>query len=98
MCRCAPVLPAGVPAAPVLTVPQALESAQVEHRRLAHRVPSPASEGGEVTLLGAAAHVDGQSLAPSGPPPRLGEHTDEVLGELGYSAEDVARLREEGAV
>ena len=30
--------------------------------------------------------------------PRLGEHTDEVLGELGVSDETIARLREEGVV
>jgi crotonobetainyl-CoA:carnitine CoA-transferase CaiB-like acyl-CoA transferase len=92
------LMPTGIPAAPVLTVPQALASAQVEHRRLAHRVPSPASAGGELTLLGAAAHVDGEALAPPGPPPKLGEHTDEVLRTLGYTADDIAVLRKEGAV
>jgi formyl-CoA transferase len=30
--------------------------------------------------------------------PLLGEHTDEVLAQLGFSAADVARLRAEGAV
>lgn len=32
------------------------------------------------------------------PPPILGEHTDEVLGELGYSGEEIGRLRREGVV
>ena len=30
--------------------------------------------------------------------PGLGEHTDVILGELGYSAEDIAGLRAEGAI
>jgi itaconate CoA-transferase len=30
--------------------------------------------------------------------PALGEHTDAILAELGHSAQDIARLREEGAV
>ena len=32
------------------------------------------------------------------PPPTLGEHTDEVLGELGYPASDVATMRDSGAI
>jgi crotonobetainyl-CoA:carnitine CoA-transferase CaiB-like acyl-CoA transferase len=32
------------------------------------------------------------------PPPTLGEHTDEVLRELGYSAADIATMRDAGAV
>ncbi|MFZ5480552.1 MAG: CaiB/BaiF CoA transferase family protein [Myxococcota bacterium] len=32
------------------------------------------------------------------PPPRLGEHTDEVLGEIGVAGEDLARLREAGVI
>jgi crotonobetainyl-CoA:carnitine CoA-transferase CaiB-like acyl-CoA transferase len=35
--------------------------------------------------------------APAGPGPALGEHTEEVLGALGYSAEEVAALLESGA-
>jgi len=32
------------------------------------------------------------------PPPQLGQHTDEILGDLGYTADDIARLRREGAI
>ncbi|MEU9795100.1 CoA transferase [Streptomyces sparsogenes] len=92
------LVPAGVPAAPVLSVPQALSLPQVQHRRLTHRVSAPALDGRELTLLGSAAHVDGASIAPPGPPPRLGEHTDEILEALGYTPDDITRLRENGAV
>ena len=34
----------------------------------------------------------------SSPSPEIGEHTDEVLGDLGYSAAEIATLREQGAV
>jgi crotonobetainyl-CoA:carnitine CoA-transferase CaiB-like acyl-CoA transferase len=32
------------------------------------------------------------------PPPACGEHTDEILSDLGYDASAIARLRKEGAV
>jgi formyl-CoA transferase len=32
------------------------------------------------------------------PPPRLGQHTDEVLAGLGYSKAEITKLREEGAI
>lgn len=94
----AALLSAGVPAAPVLSVPEALASAQVAHRGLVHRVPSPASDGGEIDLVGSPVHVDGAALTPAGPPPLLGEHTEHVLGTLGFTADEIARLREEQAI
>jgi crotonobetainyl-CoA:carnitine CoA-transferase CaiB-like acyl-CoA transferase len=39
---------------------------------------------------------DGPSIQT--PPPRLGQHTDEVLASLGYSKDDIAKLRAEGAI
>ncbi len=32
------------------------------------------------------------------PPPYLGEHTDEVLGELGYGDEEIERMKRDGVV
>lgn len=92
------LLPTGVPAAPVVSVPEALRSAQVTHRKLVSVVPSPAKGGGDLPLLGSPTHVDGSPVSPSSPPPLLGEHTDDILADLGYNPSDVARLRKEGAV
>jgi crotonobetainyl-CoA:carnitine CoA-transferase CaiB-like acyl-CoA transferase len=86
---------AGVPAAPVVTVPQALGSAQVRHRGLVSRVDSAA---GPLELLGLPTHVDGDAVPPAGPPPVLGEHTDEVLREAGLTDHDIEALRAEGAI
>ena len=92
------LLPSGVPAAAVVTVPEALRSAQVRHRRLVSLVPSPAAGGGMLSVLGSPTHVDGSAVAPRSAPPLLGEHTDAVLADLGYAEEEIARLHEEGAV
>ena len=48
-------------------------------------VDMPVSEGGR-----RAAHYL--------PPPQLGEHTDDVLGELGFSVDQIAKLRDKGIV
>jgi crotonobetainyl-CoA:carnitine CoA-transferase CaiB-like acyl-CoA transferase len=92
------LLPTGVPAAPVVSVPEALRSEQVRHRGLVSMVASPAAAGGELPLLGSPTHVDGAAVAPGTPPPVLGEHTDQVLAGLGYDAGEIDRLRQEGAV
>ncbi len=89
---------ADVPAGRVLTVHEALAQEQVEVRELLHDVEVTAARIGSVTVLGSGVHVDGQALAPTLPPPLLGQHTDDILAELDYSAEERAALRACGAV
>ncbi|PZH20282.1 CoA transferase [Streptomyces sp. NTH33] len=100
------LLPTGVPAAPVVTVPQALRSAQIAHRGLVTELPLPqaGTEADEqarqdpLRVVGLPTQIDGAAVRPAGPPPLLGEHTAEVLRDLGYDDAGIARLREERAV
>ncbi len=53
---------------------------------------------GPVRFLGVPVRLAATPGRPPGPPPELGEHTDAVLREAGYTSEDVARLRAAGAI
>ncbi len=63
-------------------------------------VPGSAAEGGVPAHRNVATPVQfgTDAVGPRGPVPALGEHTDEVLGELGYSSDAIAGLRESGAI
>lgn len=89
---------AGVPAAAVLRVDQMLQSPQIRDRGLVHELPFPGGGGEPVKVLGNGIRIDGEPSTPRTPPPTLGEHTDEILAALGYSAAEIATLHEEGAV
>jgi crotonobetainyl-CoA:carnitine CoA-transferase CaiB-like acyl-CoA transferase len=54
--------------------------------------------GGPVPALFPPHHVSGAEPPPMGPVPSLGQHTDGILAELGYSEAEIARLRAERAV
>ena len=89
----------GVPASAISTIPQVLDHPQLAHRTLMQSVPGAAAGlDGDMPIVtaGFGADTDGPTLDRA--PPRLGEHTDEVLGEAGYDAAEIAALREAGAV
>lgn len=72
---------AGVPAGRVLTIPQVLAEPQVLARELLHRFDEVPGTGRPLTVLRGGFLVDGAAPLPQRPPPRLGEHQDEVLGQ-----------------
>ncbi|MGE0668816.1 MAG: CaiB/BaiF CoA transferase family protein [Sphingomonadales bacterium] len=87
---------AGIPCGPIYSVDQTFEDAQVRHLGIAQTVASPAL--GEQTLIGQAFHLSRTDSRLATATPELGEHTDEVLSGIGYSAADIAGLRERNIV
>jgi crotonobetainyl-CoA:carnitine CoA-transferase CaiB-like acyl-CoA transferase len=87
----------GVPCAPILTVDRVLADPQVKHREMVLEMAHP--HRGPVPTLGTPIKVDAAKGLEVLPPPRLGEHTDVVLGEvLRYPRDRIAALRTAGAV
>jgi itaconate CoA-transferase len=70
---------ARIPCGAVRDVPEVVEHPQLAHNRLVVEVDSPA---GRIPVIGSPFLVDGER-PPSGPVPALGEHTEEVLREVG---------------
>jgi crotonobetainyl-CoA:carnitine CoA-transferase CaiB-like acyl-CoA transferase len=61
-------------------------------------VTHTSAEVGRVSQVGRTIHFSRTPGRPKRAAPALGEHTDEVLGEVGYSPQEIAALRREGAV
>ena len=91
------LMAAGCPAALVRTTPELLAMPKLRERDMLLETSVPGS-GVPVTLVNAGfvASQDGPGL--QRPIPALGEHTDEVLHELGYDTSEIAQLREQGAI
>jgi crotonobetainyl-CoA:carnitine CoA-transferase CaiB-like acyl-CoA transferase len=53
---------------------------------------------GEVQDVAMMLRLSGATQAPSRPAPEIGQHSDEILGELGYSEMEINQLRDDGAV
>lgn len=90
---------ANIPAGRVLDVPSALEEPQVRERRLLKALDQVPGTGREsITVALSGFKMRGADPDVAGPPPRLGEHTDAILTDLGYSPERVIALRARGVI
>ena len=90
---------AGVPGGRLKGPADALQNPQLKHRgTIAELNDVPGTPDGKLRFLGAGFTVDGAAATPSRPPPRLGEHSAQVLAELGYGDAAIAALREQGVL
>jgi len=86
----------GVPSGEILGLEEALSQGQTEHRQTVQRVYA---EGiGELKLFGPTAKFEKTPGGVCCAPPRLGQHTEEILTELKYSKDEIKQLKENGIV
>ena len=85
---------AGVPAGKVRSIPDALEAAAAAGRPATVTVEHPSA--GPLDLV--ASPIWGATHTEVTPPPLLGEHTAEVLRELGQSPEEIEALAARGVI
>jgi crotonobetainyl-CoA:carnitine CoA-transferase CaiB-like acyl-CoA transferase len=86
---------AGVPAGPIYTVPQVFEDPQVLSRDMLVEIDHPTA--GRVKNIGTPLKLSETPARVRRPAPTLGQHTHEVLQELGLNDGQITRLREVGA-
>ena len=83
---------AGVPCGPIYSMDQVFADPQVQHLHAAATVKHPAL--GEIRVVNQAVGLSRTPATMASATPEIGQHTHEVLAEVGYSAGDIAGLRQ----
>ena len=82
---------AGIPCGPIYSIDQVFDDEQVKHIGMEHPVEHP--ELGKFNVLGQAITMSRHKPRTGVATPMRGQHTDEVLAEFGFGAEEIADLR-----
>lgn len=87
---------AQVPCGPINTIPEVFNDPQVVHRQMVRHIPHPVA--GTVPQVVSPFQFRHSELSLHKPPPLLGEHTDEILAQLGFGPDKIEELRGRGIV
>jgi len=87
---------AGVPCGPINSIPEVFEDPQVKARGMLQHLPHPA--GVSVPQVMSPMRFADTPLGTPAAPPLLGQHSEDILRELGYDAPGIAALRTAGAI
>jgi crotonobetainyl-CoA:carnitine CoA-transferase CaiB-like acyl-CoA transferase len=83
---------AGVPCGPIYSVDQMFADEQVRHLGIAQDVPN--DQGRDIRLVGQPFTLSRTPSTMAARPPEVGEQTDELLAEFGFSGDEIAALRD----
>jgi crotonobetainyl-CoA:carnitine CoA-transferase CaiB-like acyl-CoA transferase len=89
---------AGVAAMAVRDLHQAMENPQIVHRGLMHRFPFDTELGYAVCVPKAPYQLSKTGAHIHSPPPRVGQHTDEILRRIGFDESQIRELHSTGVV
>jgi formyl-CoA transferase len=81
-----------------MTVPDILAAPQIADRGMVETFADVPGVGRDVSVVTPGIKLDGTAPRVSAPPPELGQDTDAILAELGYGSEEIAVLRDAGAI
>ncbi|MFP3895942.1 MAG: CaiB/BaiF CoA transferase family protein [Anaerolineales bacterium] len=87
---------ANIPSGPIYDVPDMFQDEHMQARGFVIEQEHPAA--GTIQSLACPIHLSQTSATYRLPPPLLGQHTDEVLEELGYTQDEIEAMHKEGAV
>ena len=86
----------GIPSGDILDLGSALTSEQIKHRETIVEVKEPSI--GNLKVFNLPAKFSRTPARVEAPPPRLSEHTEGILAELGYSDQEIKKLREQTVI
>jgi crotonobetainyl-CoA:carnitine CoA-transferase CaiB-like acyl-CoA transferase len=87
---------AKVPCGPINDLAEVFADPQVQHRGMCTTVPHPHRD--TLELVASPMKLSATPVQLRRPPPLLGQHTDEVLAELGIGPDEAAALRAQGVL
>ncbi|MBC8338575.1 MAG: CoA transferase [Rhodospirillales bacterium] len=82
---------AGIPCGPIYSIDQVFSDPQVKHIKMEH--PVEHAELGAFNVVGQAVRMSRYEPRTGMPTPDRGQHTDEILGEFDFTADEIAELR-----
>jgi crotonobetainyl-CoA:carnitine CoA-transferase CaiB-like acyl-CoA transferase len=87
---------AGIPGAPINSIDEVFAEPQVQHRGMTVTVPHPLA--GSVTLVASPLRFQNSPVESSRAAPLLGEHTDQILQQIGLTDDQIRDLRADSVI